>query len=95
MLAAAVFKGIKQPQISQVCEDSRKRAHSLQIAILSKATERGATEGSSNNRLAVSLIEAAKLLRQHSGELSMFNPSNLAETENVVSQHIHQCGGML
>lgn len=39
------------------------------MVMRSVATDLGATVGSSSKRLAVSLIEAAKLRLQHSGEL--------------------------
>ena len=48
-----------------------KWSHASQTSILSIDTRRGAMLGSSNNRLAVSLIEAANDRRQHSGASSV------------------------
>ena len=51
---------------------------------LSAATARGATVGSSSNLLAVSLMEAAKLRLQHSGEFSVIVLANLLKVDRCV-----------
>lgn len=51
---------------------------------LSAATARGATVGSSSNLRAVSLMEAAKLRLQHSGEFSVIVLANLLKVNRCV-----------
>jgi hypothetical protein len=72
MLAIVVFKGIKHWQISQVFF-AVYLSHPSQIANRSFATERGATEGSSSNLRAVSLMLAANDRLQHSGASSLIS----------------------
>jgi hypothetical protein len=70
MLAIVVFSGMKHWQISQVFF-AVYRSQDSQTANRSFATERGATEGSSSNLRAVSLILAANDRLQHSGDSSV------------------------
>jgi hypothetical protein len=61
------------------------------MAKRSEVTDRGATEGSSSNRLAVSLMLAAKLRRQQSGASSVIaNPNMCEETVGVPILYRHQ-----
>ncbi len=93
MFAMVVLRGMKHPQISQVFLSSQKRSQLSQMAMRSAATALGATVGSSSNLRAVSFIEAAKLLLQHSGASSMVNPSKTAKLADAkVLSHFQVCG---
>jgi hypothetical protein len=69
ILAIVVFNGMKHWQISQVFF-AVYLSHPSQIANRSFATALGATEGSSSNLRAVSLMLAANDRLQHSGDSS-------------------------
>jgi len=69
MFAIVVFSGMKQSQSPHWDDSGLNKPQMLlsQIANLSFATWRGAIVGSASSLAAVSLMEAPKLRRQHSG----------------------------